>query len=70
MADLTELVSELHDINTNLEKLNDTMQASTLTIYRGIISAAKIQSAQSLYDRNSAIKEADDYINQIGGEND
>ena len=65
MANITEINNELHDINTNIVNLNNTIQTSVATIYRGIISAAKIQAAQSDYERNTAIKEADDYLKQI-----
>jgi len=65
MADLTELNSNLHDINQNIVSLKNEIQTSAVTIYRGIISAAKIQAAQSDYERNTAIKEADDFLKQI-----
>ena len=76
MPDVADVPTELHDINSNLVKLNETILNSTLTIYRGKISAAKIQAAQNLFDRNTTIKEAEDYldkisveINQNGGQN-
>ena len=72
MSDTFDIAVELHDINQNLIKLNDTIQISTSTLYKGIISAAKIQSAQNAFERNTAMKEADDFINQIsqiGGQN-
>jgi len=65
MADITELASEFSDINANLVNLNKTIQTSAEIIYRGIISSAKIQAAQNDYERNTAIKEADDYLKQI-----
>ena len=68
-----DIAAELHEINQNLVKLNDSLQNSTSTIYLGIISAAKIESAQTDFERNTAMKEADDFlkeINQIGGTND
>ena len=65
MANTNELAAELHDINKNLVKLNEMIQISTATIYRGIVSSAKIQAAQSDYERNTAIKEADDYLKQL-----
>jgi len=78
MSDTYSISVELHDINLNLAKLNDTIQFTALTIYRGLISAAKIQSAQNAFERNTAMKEADDFLNQIeqketnfnGGKND
>ena len=66
MGDISD---ELSDINQNLVKLKEAIQSSTSAIYRGIISAAKIQSAQNAYERNTAVKEADDFINQLGGTN-
>jgi len=65
MPDITELTAELHDININLVKLNNIIQTSAETIYKGILSSAKIQAAQNDYERNTAIKEADDYLKQI-----
>ena len=65
MPDWVELSAELHDINQNLVNLNNTIKTSTETIYRGIISAAKIQAAENLFDRNTAINEADEYLKQI-----
>jgi len=65
MADITEPAAELRNINLNLEKLNKTIQNSATIVYRGIISAAKIQSAQNDYQRNTAIKEADDFLDEI-----
>ena len=78
MPGIADVSTELHDINTSIVKLNETLKTSTSTIYRGIILAAKIQSAQTDYERNTAIKEADDFLiqitqnekNQNGGEND
>lgn len=65
MADNPELICELQEINEKLSELKDTIQISTSTIYKGIICAAKIQSAKDAYERNSAIKEADDFIKTL-----
>ena len=65
MPGVDDISAELHDINENIVKLNETIQNSAATIYRGILFSAKIQSAQSDYERNTAMKEADDFLNQI-----
>ena len=65
MADLTELAAELRDINENLVNISNSIKNSTETIYKGIISSAKIQAAQNDFDRNTAINEADEYLKQI-----
>ena len=66
MSDMAEISAELHDINQNLVKINETIQISTTTLYKGIISAAKIQSAQTAFERNTAMKEADDFLKTEG----
>jgi site-specific DNA-adenine methylase len=65
MAEGSETTSILNEINTNLVELNNTIKSSTEAIYKAIISSAKIQSAKDDYERNTAIKEADDYIKLI-----
>jgi len=69
MSDSSDISTELQDINANLTKLNDTIQTTAITLYKGIIWAAKMQSAQTPYERNTAIKEADDFLKLIEEEN-
>jgi len=65
MPENADIPAGLHELNESIEKINEIIRISAVNVCKGIIHSAKIQSAQNLFERNTAIKEADDFLEQI-----